>query len=109
MLPARAAGCRPGRVDALRQLGVHVLLDVVAQHGKDFLHKGVQLLLEQQRRILGLHLQPSQAEGCNDGCFSSGSSQAGHALAIQLCEWCRALHVLAVPSGERTHAGEWGC
>ena len=51
------AACWPGGVDAVRQLGVDILLDVVPQHGEDLLHECVQLLLEQQRRVLGLHLQ----------------------------------------------------
>lgn len=33
-----------------------LLLHVVTQHWEDLLHKCIQLLLEQQRRVLGLHL-----------------------------------------------------
>ena len=39
------------------QLGRDLLLHVVPQHGEDLLHKRVQLLLEEQRRVLGLHLR----------------------------------------------------
>ncbi len=54
---ARARGGRARRVDAGGQLRRDLLLHVVAQHGEDLLHERVQLLLEQQRRVLGLHLR----------------------------------------------------
>ena len=68
--PARARGDGPGGVDAGGQLRRDLLLDVVAQHGEDLLHKRVQLLLEQQRRVLGLHLHHNEHDGLAiSSCF----------------------------------------
>ena len=43
-------------MDACRKLWRNLLLHIVPQHGKDLLHKSIQLLLEQQGWILGLNL-----------------------------------------------------
>ena len=44
-------------MDAGSQLWRDLLLDIVTQHGEDLLHEGIQLLLEEQCRVLRLHLQ----------------------------------------------------
>mmetsp|Transcript_16539 Transcript_16539/g.49489 ORF Transcript_16539/g.49489 Transcript_16539/m.49489 type:complete len:357 (+) Transcript_16539:835-1905(+) len=64
---AAGGGCA-GRVDAGRQLGGDLLLHVVAQHGEDLLHERVQLLLEQQRRVLGFHLAETAGSPAMNGC-----------------------------------------
>lgn len=54
--PAACGGC-PGGMDAGCQLRSDLLLHIVSQHGEDLLYKGVQLLLEEQSWVLGLHLE----------------------------------------------------
>lgn len=44
-------------MDACRQLWRDLLLYIVSQHWEDLLDKSVQLLLEQQSWVLGLHLK----------------------------------------------------
>lgn len=58
---ARASAGSARGMDAGSQLRRYLLLHVVAQHGEDFLHKSVQLLFEEQRRVLGFHLQGATA------------------------------------------------
>ena len=53
--PVASSGL-PRGVNACRQLRRDLLLHVVSEHGEDLLYKGVQLLLEQQSWVLGLHL-----------------------------------------------------
>lgn len=53
---AVASGGGPGSVDARRKLRGDLLLHIVPQHGEDLLYKGIQLLLEQQSWVFGLHL-----------------------------------------------------
>ena len=54
---AVASGGCPGCMDARCKLRRNLLLHIVPQHGKDLLHKGIKLLLEQQGWVLGLDLQ----------------------------------------------------
>ena len=53
-----SSACRtcPWGVDAVVQSGSNVLLDVVPQQAENLLHECVELLLEQEGRVLCLHL-----------------------------------------------------
>jgi len=78
---ARARGGGPRRVDARRQLARDLLFHVVAQHREDLLHERVQLLLEQQRRVLGLHLHSDSYPGrtkCNIAAWGLLQLMPGH-------------------------------
>mmetsp|Transcript_2242 Transcript_2242/g.3951 ORF Transcript_2242/g.3951 Transcript_2242/m.3951 type:complete len:281 (+) Transcript_2242:665-1507(+) len=67
-----AAAARLGRMDAGRQLRRDFLFHVVAQHREDLLHKRIKLLLEQQRRVLGLHLLEAHcARSPMHGCIAA--------------------------------------
>lgn len=65
---ARAWPCRQalGRVDAIADHGRYLLLHVVADHREDLLYKGVELLLEQQGRVLGLDLLETACTVCKE-------------------------------------------
>mmetsp|Transcript_5600 Transcript_5600/g.17017 ORF Transcript_5600/g.17017 Transcript_5600/m.17017 type:complete len:236 (-) Transcript_5600:215-922(-) len=62
-----AARRRLGRVDAVGEHRRDGALHVVAHEREDLLHKRVQLLLEQQRRVLGLYCAEASHAAAVDG------------------------------------------
>lgn len=94
-------------MNTCRQLGCNLLFHIVSQHGKDLLHKGIQLLLEEKRWVLGFHLFEAPSTPTVDGSLTPGGGRWGVAATGE--EACKgalvAKQASAVGKGERCVKG----